>query len=191
MLRSPISITLRFTVEGGGSFRITPRLLHSVDFMVWFKTLIFTIIVPGSIIALIPYLLLSRYPPALVDIRSFQLLGLAPMAIGVAIYFWCAWDFASTGKGTPAPIDPPKHLVARGLYRYVRNPMYLGVLLTLLGGAWFFSSWALVIYAAIVITWQHLFVVFYEEPALKRKFGESYSDYVARTPRWIPKLSRQ
>jgi protein-S-isoprenylcysteine O-methyltransferase Ste14 len=68
--------------------------------------------------------------------------------------------------------------------------MYVGVLLTLLGEAWLFSSWTLVVYAAIVITWQRLFVVFYEEPALKRKFGESYSDYLARTPRWIPNLSK-
>ena len=66
--------------------------------------------------------------------------------------------------------------------------MYIGVLIALLGEAWLFSSWTLVFYAAIVITWQHLFVVFYEEPALKRKFAESYLDYLARTPRWIPKL---
>jgi protein-S-isoprenylcysteine O-methyltransferase Ste14 len=157
--------------------------------MVWFKTLIFTIIVPGAIIALIPYWLLSRNPPSFAHIGPFQLIGLIPLAIGVAIYFKCAWDFASTGKGTPAPIDPPKHLVARGLYRFIRNPMYVGVLLTLLGEAWLFSSWTLVIYAAIVISWQHLFVVFYEEPALKRKFGQSYADYLARTPRWIPRLS--
>lgn len=111
------------------------------------------------------------------------------MAIGVAIYFRCAWDFASAGKGTPAPIDPPKRLVARGLYRFVRNPMYVGVLLTLLGEAWLFGSRALLAYAVIVFTWEHLVVVFYEEPALKRKFGESYSDYLARTPRWIPRFN--
>src|SRR5262245_9030466 len=157
--------------------------------MVWFKTLIFTIIVPGAIIALIPYLLLSRNQASFADIGMIQLIGLIPLAIGVAIYFKCAWDFASKGEGTPAPIDPPKHLVARGLYRFVRNPMYVGVLITLLGVAWLFSSWTIVIYAAIVITWQHLFVVFYEEPALKRKFGESYAEYIARTPRWIPNLS--
>jgi protein-S-isoprenylcysteine O-methyltransferase Ste14 len=157
--------------------------------MVWLKTLIFTIIVPGAIIALIPYLLLSRNPASFARIGPFQLIGLIPLAVGVAIYFKCAWDFASTGKGTPAPIDPPKHLVTRGLYRHVRNPIYIGVLITLLGEAWLFSSPALVVYAAIVITWQRLFVVFYEEPALKRKFGESYSNYLARTPRWIPKLS--
>jgi protein-S-isoprenylcysteine O-methyltransferase Ste14 len=157
--------------------------------MAWLKTLIFTIIVPGAIAALIPYLLLSRKPSPLTNIGLFQSLGLIPMAIGAAVYLRCAWDFASTGKGTPAPIDPPKRLVARGLYRFVRNPMYFGVLLALLGEAWLFRSGAVLIYAVIAFTWQHLFVVFYEEPALKRKFGESYIDYIARTPRWIPRAN--
>src|SRR5262249_61924477 len=98
-------------------------------------------------------------------------------------------DLAWAGKWPRAPIAPPKPLVARGLYRFVRNPMYFGVLITLLGEALLFSSLALFVYAAIVITWQHLFVVFYEEPALRRKFGESYSDYLARTPRWIPRFN--
>jgi protein-S-isoprenylcysteine O-methyltransferase Ste14 len=157
--------------------------------MVWLKTLIFTIIAPGSIAALIPYLLLSRNPSSFAHIGRLQTFGLIPMAIGAAVYLRCAWDFASTGKGTPAPIDPPKRLVARGLYRFVRNPMYFGVLSALLGEAWLFRSGALLIYAAIAFSWEHLFVVFYEEPALRRQFGESYSDYVARTPRWIPRVN--
>jgi len=157
--------------------------------MVWLKTLIFTIIVPGAVMALIPYLLLSSAPPSFAQIGTFQLFGLIPMAIGAAIYFKCAWDFASAGKGTPAPIDPPKRLVVRGFYRFLRNPMYAGVLLALLGEAWLFRSTALLIYAAIAFTWQHLFVVYYEEPALMRKFGESYSEYLARTPRWIPRIN--
>lgn len=157
--------------------------------MVWFKTLIFTIIVPGAVAALIPYLLLSRNPPSFARIAPFQFLGLIPMAIGAAIYLRCAWDFASAGKGTPAPIDPPKRLVARGLYWFVRNPMYVGVLLALLGEAWLFGSRTLLVYAAIVFACFHLFVTLYEEPALKRKFGEPYSNYLARTPRWIPRFN--
>ena len=156
--------------------------------MVWLKTVIFTILVPGGVTVWVPMLLLWITPSA-DKIGPFQLLGLIPIVIGAVTYFWCAWDFASTGKGTPAPIDPPKHLVARGLYRFVRNPMYVGVLITLLGEALLFSSLALFVYAAIVITWQHLFVVFYEEPALRRKFGESYSDYLAKTPRWIARFN--
>jgi protein-S-isoprenylcysteine O-methyltransferase Ste14 len=127
--------------------------------------------------------------PVIAQIGPFQIFGMIPEAIGAAIYLRCAWDFALAGKGTPAPIDPPKRLVGRGLYRFVRNPMYVGVLLAPLGEAWFFRSWAILVYASIAFTWEHLFVVFYEEPALKRKFGESYSDYLARTPSWIPRFN--
>ncbi len=90
------------------------------------------------------------------------------MALGAAIYFWCAWDFATAGQGTPAPIDPPKHLVVRGLYRFVRNPMYAGVLLLLAGESLAFQSLRILAYAAIVFAVVNLFVIFYEEPALKR-----------------------
>src|SRR5262249_6533126 len=131
--------------------------------MVWLKTLIFTIIVPGAVMALIPYLLLSGTPSLFAQIGPFQIFGLIPMALGAAIYLRGSWDFASWGKGPPVPVDPPKRLVARGLYRFVRNPMYVGVLITLLGEALLFSSLTLFLYAAIVINWQHLFVVFYEE----------------------------
>ena len=176
--------------NAGAGVCATPAFAHAEVRMVWLKTLIFTIIAPGAVIALIPYLLLSRNSSAFTHIGAhtglFQLFALVPMAVGAAIYFRCAWDFASTGKGTPAPIDPPKRLVARGLYRFVRNPMYVGVLLALFGEAWLFRSGALLVYAVTAFTWQHLFVVLYEEPALKRKFGESYLDYLVRTPRWIP-----
>jgi protein-S-isoprenylcysteine O-methyltransferase Ste14 len=97
------------------------------------KTLIFTIVVPGTVTVLIPRLLLSSRPA---DLPSFLRIAGGPvLLLGAAVYLWCAWDFAVTGKGTPAPIDAPKRLVVRGLYRYVRNPMYLGVLAILLGEA--------------------------------------------------------
>jgi protein-S-isoprenylcysteine O-methyltransferase Ste14 len=109
--------------------------------------------------------------------------------LGAAIYFWCAWDFTFAGKGTPAPIYPPKELVATGLYRYVRNPMYAGILTLLLGEALFFASWRLLEYAGFVFLAFHLFVTLYEEPALRQKFGDSYKRYCATVSRWIPKPS--
>jgi protein-S-isoprenylcysteine O-methyltransferase Ste14 len=110
------------------------------------------------------------------------------IASGAAFYLWCAWEFAAAGLGTPAPIDPPKVLVARGLYRVVRNPMYVGVLLVLLGESLVFGSWALLRYAVLVWLCFHLFVVLYEEPALRRKFGASYEGYRKRVWRWTPRL---
>ena len=103
------------------------------------------------------------------------------------MYLWCAWDFATAGQGTPAPIDAPKHLVVRGLYRFVRNPMYVGVLLMLTGESRAFRSLRILIYAAIVFVFFNLFVIFYEEPALTRKFGAEYDEYMRRVPRWIPR----
>jgi len=112
--------------------------------------------------------------------------GALPILIGAAIYFWCAWDFTFAGRGTPAPIDPPKELVVRGLYRYVRNPMYVGILSILLGEALLFASGRLLEYTAVVFTFFFLFVVLYEEPMLRQKFGESYRQYCKNVSRWFP-----
>ncbi len=116
----------------------------------------------------------------------FRYFGALPILIGAAIYFWCAWDFTFTGRGTPAPIDPPKELVVRGLYRYVRNPMYVGILSILLGEAFLFASQRLFEYAAVAFLFFFLLVVLYEEPILRQKFGESYRQYCKNVSRWIP-----
>ena len=112
-----------------------------------------------------------------------------PFAIaGAATYFWCLWDFAVTGRGTPAPVDPPKQLIVRGLYRYVRNPMYLGVLLVIVAWNLAFPSGALVQYGLAVAVAFHLTVLLIEEPLLRHKFGAAYEAYLHAVPRWIPRL---
>jgi protein-S-isoprenylcysteine O-methyltransferase Ste14 len=149
------------------------------------KTLIFTLLAPGTVTVAVPYWLLgSGARPG----GPWWLIGVLLIALGAVFYLCCAWEFASAGQGTPAPIDPPKLLVARGLYRVVRNPMYLGVLLVLLGESLVFGSWALLRYAVLVWLCFHLFVVLYEEPVLRRKFGASYEDYCERVWRWTPRL---
>jgi len=153
------------------------------------KTLIFTILAPGTVTILIPRWLLASSPGAeRFDIGVLRFLGVVPILLGVSIYLWCAWDFTFAGKGTPAPIDPPKELVARGLYRYVRNPMYVGMTSVLIGEALLFQSLALLAYAGTVLLVFHLFVVLYEEPALRRKFGDSYRRFLDTVPRWIPRI---
>ena len=147
------------------------------------KTLIFTILVPGTVCVYVPLRLLGPGP------HPLKWLGLLPVTAGIAVYLWCAWDFATAGRGTPLVFDAPKRLVARGLYRFVRNPMYWGILLILLGEALGFGSSAILYYALLVALLFHAFVVFYEEPALRRKFGPSYEQYRRSVPRWIPKLS--
>ena len=157
--------------------------------MTLIKTLIFTILVPGTVTILIPrWLLASAAGVERYNIGVVRYLGLVPVVVGASIYLWCASDFTFAGKGTPAPIDPPKELVARGLYRYVRNPMYVGVASVLIGEALLFQSLTLLEYAGAVLLMFHLFVVLYEEPALARKFGDSYLRFREEVPRWIPRI---
>ena len=154
--------------------------------MLALRSLFFTIVVPGTVTVLIPYLIVSRRRAALPGSWDFpQYVALAPIAVGVAILFQCIWDFARVGRGTLAPVDPPKELVVQGLYRNVRNPMYLGVLILLLGEAMLFESVALLEYAIAWFVVIHLVVVLYEEPALRRRFGESYEDYCRSVRRWL------
>jgi protein-S-isoprenylcysteine O-methyltransferase Ste14 len=117
-------------------------------------------------------------------------LGWIVVALGVMVLLACAWNFAWRGLGTPAPFDPPRQLVVSGPYRYVRNPMYLGLLLTLVGEAAVFPNIAsgLVIEAALFWIAASLFVIAGEEPILRRMFGADYEQYVQRVRRWIPRL---
>jgi len=155
--------------------------------MVLLKTIIFTIVVPGTVVVYIPYrLLASETGRPFLDLGFLRYLAVVPIVLGAAIYLRCAWDFTFTGKGTPAPIDPPKQLVVRGLYRWVRNPMYVGILLLLFGEAGLFESRNVFVYAAVVFLVFHIWVVLYEEPILKQKFGESYQQYGETVPRWMP-----
>ncbi|MDP2864018.1 MAG: isoprenylcysteine carboxylmethyltransferase family protein [Desulfobacterales bacterium] len=155
--------------------------------MILIKTIIFTFLVPGTVTILVPYWLLSLSASPALPFGVFRFFGLLPVFIGAAILFRCVWDFTFAGRGTPAPIDPPKELVVQGLYRYVRNPMYIGILSILLGEALLFASWRLFEYTAIVFSLFYFFVLFYEEPVLKKKFGESYREYCKNIPRWIPR----
>ncbi|MCI0563993.1 MAG: isoprenylcysteine carboxylmethyltransferase family protein [Nitrososphaera sp.] len=153
------------------------------------KTLIFTIVVPGSVTVLVPYLLLSSgHGLYRWQIGPLRFLGIFPIILGVFFYLRCAWDFTFTGGGTPAPIDPPKRFVAKGLFRIVRNPMYVGITLILTGESILFESPKLLAYAAILWVGFHLFVIFYEEPTLRKKFGTIYEEYCRSVPRWIPKI---
>lgn len=115
--------------------------------------------------------------------------GLAVAVAGGALALWCIVTFAVVGRGTPAPFDPPRRLVVRGPYRYVRNPMYLGAALALAGAALFYRSTPLFGYTGLFLVATHLFVVWYEEPTLARLFGAEYDAYRARVRRWLPRRS--
>ena len=116
-----------------------------------------------------------------------QVAGMIMVTIGTVIALWCVFTFVFIGKGTPAPFDPPKKLVVRGPYRFVRNPMYIGAGMTLAGAALYYESLSVFIYTCLFFLITHLFVVLYEEPTLRRTFGDEYEAYCDRVNRWWPK----
>jgi protein-S-isoprenylcysteine O-methyltransferase Ste14 len=146
------------------------------------KNLTFTALVPGTVAGLVPWALTREHALAH---GLLLVLAAALLTVGLAIYAWCVWDFASFGRGTPAPIDAPRNLVERGLYRYSRNPMYVGVLTTIASWSVGFRSPEVAVYGCGVALCFHLFVVLYEEPHLARQFGGSYEAYRTRVGRWI------
>ena len=150
------------------------------------KSLLFLIVAPGTVAGYIPLVLLRQ--GSRLETGLFAYLALPLWALGGAILLWSFWNFLNEGRGTPAPIDPPKELVATGFYRYVRNPMYVGILAMILGHFLWFGYWNLLMYAIVVFVAFHTFVSYYEEPTLKRKFGTAYEDYLKKVPRWIPKV---
>lgn len=147
------------------------------------KNLIFTLLVPGTVAVLGPILISEN---SMVAESWFVVPGLLLLSIGIAIYCWCLWDFAVYGQATPAPIDAPKCLIIRGLYRYVRNPMYVGVLSVILAWFFLFIEINILVYCLVIATCFQFFVVFYEEPLLQKMFGVEYAEYQASVNRWLP-----
>ena len=117
-----------------------------------------------------------------------QVAGMVIGAVGAAVALWCIFTFATIGRGTPAPFDPPRRLVIRGPYRFVRNPMYIGAGLALASAALFYESLPLLGYAGLFFLATHVFVVGYEEPTLRRTFGQEYEAYCRQVRRWWPRV---
>ena len=122
---------------------------------------------------------------------SWRWLAVIPSVLGFAVAMRCVWDFGWTGRGTPAPIAAPQRLVVVGFYRYVRNPMYVGFAAGWIG-LWIVfghASWEAIAVVAMVALGVHLFVLFYEEPTLRKKFDGDYEEYCGNVRRWWPRVS--
>jgi protein-S-isoprenylcysteine O-methyltransferase Ste14 len=155
--------------------------------MLWLRTILFTLLVPGTVMGLIPFALVASRWSARLNLGAAHSIGLLLLMPGVAIIVSCFIDFIRWGRGTPAPYDPPRRLVVAGLYRWIRNPQYVGVILVVLGEA-VLSGWTVLFgYAALLAAAYHLFVRFYEEPTLRRTFGEDYVRYCGVVSRWLPR----
>jgi protein-S-isoprenylcysteine O-methyltransferase Ste14 len=153
------------------------------------KTTLATIVVPGVFCFLVPALILNAYRDGLIPapflLRVFAALI---MICGLAMVVWVSDIFVRKGKGTPIPLEPPTQLVIEGLYRHVRNPMYVGAVLILLGEVILFRSGWLLLYSAGLWSALHIFLVKFEEPQLIRRYGMDFIKYLETVPRWIPKI---
>jgi protein-S-isoprenylcysteine O-methyltransferase Ste14 len=150
------------------------------------KNALYTLIVPGTVALYLPLVIAQDVPwPGW---GAAQFAALVPLALGAVIYLRCLWAFGTIGRGTPAPIDPPQQLVVTGLYRHVRNPMYLGVLTALAGWVLFFQYSELAKFWLITALVLHGLVRI-EEPLLRRKFGAAYAEYCRSVNRWLPRLT--
>src|SRR3984885_8180747 len=153
-----------------------------------FGSAIFLVVAPGTLAIYLPWAVTRwRFAPPLFGVFSCRIIGALLIAAGLPILLDSFARFAIQGLGTPAPIAPPQRLVVTGLYRWVRNPMYVAVSLLIFGQGLLFGSARLLQYGLLVWLVFFAFVVLYEEPALSRKFGKEYEEYCVQVPRWIPR----
>jgi protein-S-isoprenylcysteine O-methyltransferase Ste14 len=151
---------------------------------------IFLVIAPGFIAVLVPWWISRWHPqPPFFAMPLFRFAGTILIALGAVVLLDSFARFALAGVGTPAPVFPTRHLVVSGLYRYVRNPMYLAVLSTILGQGLLFGNAALLEYAGLVWLLFHLFVLIYEEPTLRASYGSEYKLYCTAVSRWLPRFA--
>jgi protein-S-isoprenylcysteine O-methyltransferase Ste14 len=151
------------------------------------RNLFFTILQPGMVAGFIPYWIVRNHLIEIIEKPAgvFQFMAILLFTAGFVTTITCILRFAFEGKGTLSPADETKQLVIGGLYRYSRNPMYVGVMLMLIGEALFTSSKDLWIYAAVIFSCFHLFILMHEEPRLQRDFGDQYSVYRKKVRRWL------
>lgn len=151
---------------------------------------VFLVIAPGTMAGLVPWWISGwTMQTPFAGYGAVRGLGIACMALGLAVLLDSFARFAWQGFGTPAPPLPTRHLVVQGFYRRVRNPMYVAVVLLVAGQALLLGDWRLLLYGALFWLTCHLFVVLYEEPTLQRSFGAEFAAYRAAVPRWIPRVT--
>jgi protein-S-isoprenylcysteine O-methyltransferase Ste14 len=151
--------------------------------MLFFRALLAFLALPFVVGGVLPWLILRNDHSR----GSGTLMGWPLLSIGTIVFLWCVRDFYVIGKGTLAPWDPPRNLVTVGLYRFVRNPIYVGVLAFVAGWSLISGSWRLASYVVMLAVGFHLRVLFYEEPTLARLFGNEWEQYRSHVNRWWPK----
>ena len=151
---------------------------------------VFLMLAPGTVVGLVPLWIyrLHHHPARFLDFAGFRVVGVLLIVAGLPVLLESFGRFALLGLGTPAPVFPTRHLVVRGFYRYVRNPMYVAVVAMILGQGLVRNDVGTLVLAVVGWTVTHIFVLTYEEPTLRRTFGAEYENYCAHVPRWVPRL---
>jgi protein-S-isoprenylcysteine O-methyltransferase Ste14 len=152
------------------------------------RSLFWVLVLPGFFGGFVPWRFFGVRDVKVDLAQPFHIAGLVVLVTGALLLGVCVFEFARTGRGTLSPVDPPRTLVIRGLYRYVRNPMYLAVSLAVIGQSLLVRSWALTQYVAAIFIYFNLLVLVYEEPNLRRRFGVEYETYTRAVGRWVPRL---
>jgi protein-S-isoprenylcysteine O-methyltransferase Ste14 len=178
-------VKIKITEYNGTAGSKLLAVVRRTNMQLVIRSIFFTITLPGVGILLIPYLiLLISDSNTSLDFSPVSLSGIILWIISFFCLLYCIWSFAFHGRGTLAPLDPPKLLVVQGLYQYTRNPMYLAVFGALISEALIFHSFGILMYSLIAFVLFHIFVVHYEEPKLLSEFGIAYDQYRQAIPRW-------
>lgn len=153
-------------------------------------TAVFLLLAPGIVAGLVPWWISRWHVHApFLGFASIRVIGALLMAAGIPVLLESFARFALQGIGTPAPIFPTRHLVVKGFYRYVRNPMYVAVVSLIFGQALLLGDTRILAYAILVWLAMHFFVLAYEEPTLRKSFGAEYEAFCAHVPRWVPRFT--
>jgi len=158
----------------------------------WLGTLLFVAVLPGTVMLYLPWALTGFQPQEpLLGTSLTRVAGGLLLVAAIPLFLEFLWRFVEEGHGTPAPVAPPERLVVGGTFRRVRNPGYVAAVGILLGEALLLGNVVLLAYAAGIWLMFHLFVLVYEEPTLRRQFGEEYEAYCRSVPRWLPRLKKK
>lgn len=158
--------------------------------VLFLKNLLFTLIVPGMIVVWLPLNWFERNVVWPKNLGVQHWVGLIFAGAGLLVYLLSIWQLMCRGRGTPAPIDPPKKLIQRGPYAWVRNPLYLAAISVVAGESIFLLSWHIAVYWIVLVCFFQLYVVLHEEHELDYRFGAMYGDYKNSVPRWLPRPPR-
>ena len=186
-LSTPVNVC--YASRGTGLSQPTATIEKKSRTFAVLGSVIFLFLAPGFVAGVVPWWITGwRIQASAIGLLPVRIAGGGLILLGLPLLLSSFLGFALEGRGTPAPIFPTRSLVVSGFYRYVRNPMYVGVVSVIFGQALIFGDVRLLPYGALVWLTFHLFVLIYEEPTLCRTYGSEYEEYRAHVPRWIPRL---